>query len=378
MVKNITGAVDSWFVYQLDEALNKCKKDEELHLIITSNGGNVAQALAISDKLARHGNVTVEFSGVAASAATWLAYGAKKVVMHNDTLWLCHQASTPVITWESMNADDLEAYIARLESDKKSLEVIDAIIAKKYLDRCKDKGKNLKDVLDLMKEERYLSPDDCLAWGFVDELLPSTSAQNIVNSALLEGLNLPAVVSKNNVPAATATPAVDEKIVSAAAEAAVNTESFITKVADRLRSFFAPKEPAASNSQEPNKNNVVMKKTFVMLAALLAVDAFEEKDGNITLTSDQMKTIEDKLAALNAQVDSAKKAENALDAISDKVKAISGIENKANALALILDKMPTAGVVVAQPAAANAGEKGGVQIENADDINDYAQSMRRK
>lgn len=374
MVKNITGVIDSWFVYQLDEALNKCKKDEELHLIITSNGGNVAQALAISDKLARHGNVTVEFSGVAASAATWLAYGAKKVVMHNDTLWLCHQASTPVITWESMNADDLEAYIARLESDKKSLEVIDAIIAKKYLDRCKDKGKNLKDVLDLMKEERYLSPEDCLEWGFVDELLPSTSAQNIVNSTLLEGLHLPAM------PAATtaAQPAVDENMVSAAAQAAVDNESFITKVADRLRSFFAPKEPAASNSQEPNQNKVVMKKNFVMLAALLAVDAFAENDGSITLTSEQMQTIEDKLAALGAQVDSAKKAENALDAISDKVKAISGIENKANALALILDKMPTAGVVVAQPAAANAGEKGGVQIENADDINEYAQSMRRK
>ena len=118
--QRISGSIDGygWFRWNVQNALSH-HKDEEVHLIIMSPGGVVNEAIAISDLLADHGNVTIEFSGLAASAATWLAFGAKRVIMHEDTLWLCHKSSAAVNEWSQMTADELQAYIDKLQGQKK-------------------------------------------------------------------------------------------------------------------------------------------------------------------------------------------------------------------------------------------------------------------
>ena len=366
MVKNIniTGAVDSWFAWQVKDAVSNFA-EREIHLVVTSNGGSVAQAIAISDMLARHGNVTVEFSGFAASAATWLAFGAKKVTMHEDTLWLCHQSSTPVFAWESMNSDELDAYIKKLESEKKSLEVVDAIIAKKYLDRCKGKGKNLKDVTDLMKEARYLAPKDCLEWGFVDELLPCAGTQNVVNQAMLDAFNLP--------PMMMAEPAAN---VAEPAQP-VNEESLITKIVDRLKEFFGTNvhktEDAAEEhekvEQSYQQNNEVMNKTFVNVMALLALDSITECDGKLTLSMEQM-------AAVEKRLEDAAKAEKGLNEVSGKVAGMSGLENKVAALTLVLDRIPV-GNAVPSKAAEKKQQEETLDIQGSDEVNEFVKSIRK-
>lgn len=358
IIKNITGTIDSWFTWQVQTALEENPEDE-MTFVITSQGGSVADAIAISDMLARHGKVNVEFSGISASAATWLAFGANRVTMHEDTLWLCHQCSTPVVAWENMNADELDSFITKLQNEKKSLEVIDAIIAKKYLDRCSKKGKNLKDVRDLMKEERYLAPTDCLEWGFVDEVLP-TKASNIVTEKMLNAWHFPA----SPIPAQTAT----------AAEPSFNEDSLINRIIERLKSYFNAKPKEADNVvvSETNESkplvNIVMNKNFKFINAILGVEGVDEAENKVTLTVDQLKAIEDQLATAN-------KAEQAMDAISDRVKNISGIENKANAIALMLDRIPVGAAVTNKPAEAN-NDVNSVEVENGDEVNEFVKSLK--
>ena len=352
--KRISGSIDSygWFRWTIQEVLSK-HKDEEVHLIIMSPGGAVNEAIAISDLLVEHGNVTVEFSGLAASAATWLAFGARRVLMHEDTLWLCHKSSTVVDQWSQMNADELDAYIEKLKGQQKSLEVIDAIIAKKYLDRASSKGKTLQQIVELMKEERYLPAADCLEWGFVDEVLPSKSANEEGN-----------VIVSNEFLGAIHLPLRTEDVQQHADET-----SLVERIVQRLASIFKNTAPAPNQESEKNidtnkQPQKVMKKDFVSVNALLQVEGIEVTDGKVTLTVDQLTAIEN---ALKASAD----AEKALDEISPKVKDITGLKNKVSAVTIMLDSAPVAPAQVTKPADKTTNE---VTVENGDAITEEARN----
>ena len=329
-----------------------------------SPGGVVNEAIAISDLLAEHGNVTIEFSGLAASAATWLAFGAKRVIMHEDTLWLCHKSSAPVNEWSQMTADELQAYIDKLQGQKKSLEVVDAIVAKKYLDRASSKGKTLQQVVELMKEERYLPAADCLAWGFVDEVLPTKSVseeENVtVNNEFLGAIHLPLL--------AETVETVEEN-----SHGLVNETSLAERIFQKLASFFnnnsQPAQDTETNTQNNNQPQTIMNKDYVSVNALLQIEGVEVTDGKVTLTADQLAAIENALKASN-------EAEKALDEVSPKVKAITGLQNKVTAVTLMLDSAPVAPAQVHKPAAKNSND---VTVEGGDSITEEAcNAYRRK
>lgn len=356
--QRISGSIDSygWFRWNIQHVLSQ-HQDEEVRLVIMSPGGAVNEAIAISDLLAEHGNVIVEFTGLAASAATWLAFGAKRVIMHEDTLWLCHKSSTMVDEWSQMNADELDAYIERLKSQQKSLEVIDAIIAKKYLDRAEGKGKTLQQVVDLMKEERYLPAADCLAWGFVDEVLPTKSSATEdclpVNNELLGAIHLPLRAENEQTQAAEA--------------------GLVERVVQRVKSIFRNDSQEAEHNQEQTtliqQSQNYMKKDFLSVNALLQVEGVEvTEDNKVTLTVDQLTAIENRLKA-------ADEAEKTLDGVSPKVKNMTGITNKVTAVTIMLDQAPVAPAQITKPATTTSKE---VDVENGDDITAEARKMVHK
>lgn len=353
--QRINGTIysDGWFGWQLEHALNH-HKEEDVHLVITSPGGEVGEAIRLSDLIKAHGRVTIEFSGLAASAATWLAFAANKVIMHSDTLWLCHRTSTTVAEWESMNEEELSAYISKLESQKKSLEVLDAIIAQKYLDRCKKNEKTLKDIVDLMKEERYLSPADCLEWGFVDEIIEESAHEDdIVN--MVNHFNLPACPNVQ-----TQQKQVEEK---------VSMGNIVELVFNKMRDFFELKrEPKDNNS------NIKMKKimNLALLNALLSVEHFEadEQNSMVQLSEQNLAQINQRLQDLGACETELNEIVDALDKISPAIKSISGIKNKIAAVTAIMDKIPTS--VAQQPAAPATPAQGNNNVEGSDFINEVA------
>ncbi len=139
-------------------------------VMIDSFGGSLAEGLAISGAFRDHGDVTVHFRGMSASAATIAAMGAAHVEISPEAMMLVHKVSMEFFDWADRNADQLDDFITALEKAKDELDALDTHVATIYAKRCK---KPAKDMLELMKREVWLSPQQALDYGFVDEISQS-------------------------------------------------------------------------------------------------------------------------------------------------------------------------------------------------------------
>ena len=181
---------DSDYVdYTLDRSEGK-----EVNVLIDSLGGSVASALHICEAFRLHGNVNVHYVGMNASAATIASLGAKHISIASSGMYLVHKCSTLVARWASMNADQLRQLIEEYDKQKKDLEKIDLNIATMYAAKCK---KDKQALLDLMKVGGWLTAQEALDWGFVDEICdipgdvsPKVTAQ-IINDLSEAGIPLP-------------------------------------------------------------------------------------------------------------------------------------------------------------------------------------------
>ena len=330
VVLEVNGMIDhyGWQRTNIRYFLNK-NKGNAVRLKVNSFGGSVNEAIAISKLLEDHGNVTVEFIGFCASAVTWMAFGAKIREMHEDSLWLCHKSSIRVDIYRTMNSDQLADTIKKLENEKKNQDAIDLIIAKKYADMCADKDKSLADVFDLMKQERWLSADEVKEWGFIDNIIPGINKiTDEYRNLLIENCNalnfpLPAIIDNTDEPLAN-----DEV-----------SESLVNRIVNSIKAIFTPM-PKSTEDNNPINNSTIMNKTFVMVNALLGVEGLAENNGKVELTIDQLQMICNALKEADDNKQSVTKATEALDAISPNIKGITGLENKIQAVAVVLNMVP--------------------------------------
>ena len=377
-VININGVLDDWGWLRstVQYMLNKHKNDPVL-CIVNSYGGSVNEGLAISKIFEEHGDVVVRFIGCCASAATWMAFGAKSIEIAEDALFLVHQCSNLVAIYKSMKVEDIDATIKKLESMKKSQEAINLTIAKKYADRIPE-GKTLEDVLNLMAEERWMTAEETKEWGFVDKVIPGINrmtkeAQNLVTMNCAS-MNLP-------VPHFD-TPKEEISMVSQIIDGIKNLLHLESKGAEENTSedpanHSTEREQTVSNNQN---NQSSMNKKFINLIALLAIanDATTDEEKGVTLTHEQLQLIENALANAKAKEETLKDVEEALDAVSDNVKKMEGVKNKALALAGLVDKFP-----VQAPAGNKVTEGSSDTKQNAldetakDDINAEARNLYR-
>ena len=318
---NILGTIATWnysksyIKYFLDQAKNK-----PVRVKVTSYGGDVNEAIAISNLFAEHGDVTVEFIGFNASAATWMAFGAKNIEVHEDTFMLVHNCSMAVEIYGSLTSEQLDEKIKELQNAKNAAESINVMIAKKYYDRCQKKGKTMKNVIDLMAEAKWINADEVLEWGFADRILPGINKKSPLTNEFkneLEARGLPL-------------PAISEK------------ETFL----DTVKGWFNDLKSELKSNHTDNNVNVEtkMNETYKSVNEILNVSGVEEKEGKVSLTLDQMKLIND---ALKNAKDAKTKAENdlktatdSLDALSDEVKNAADVTAKVAVIKNIMDKVP--------------------------------------
>ena len=222
------------------ESFNASKVRKELSasngkpvdVMIDSFGGYLNEGLSISGAFRDHGQVTVHLRGMIASAATIASMGAKKISMAPEALYLVHKASLTFLDWASRNADQLEDFISELQHTKENLDAMDKAIAQTYASRCK---KPVADLLELMKGERWLSAQETLEWGFIDEIQSSdeSSVDESGNSGAASG--------------------------AAGVKAQAKTASISREVADRIVALGLPMppvsviEPAVSNDSVFNR-----------------------------------------------------------------------------------------------------------------------------
>lgn len=279
--------------YVLDKA-----GDNEVSVLIDSLGGSVATALSVSSAFANHGKVNVYYRGMNASAATIASMGAKHVAIEASAMYLVHKCSSIVFEWAALNADELIQKAEEYKKTASDLEKIDMTIATMYAQRCK---KSVADLMDLMKENKWLTAQEALEWGFVDEVVDSTEdvhlTQSVATAMAAAGIPLPENMS-------------------------VEADGFMAQMERLFSKWFGKKKEeavAAAAEPTPKKDNQqtqsIMKKSFLMLAAVLAAANLSEltanEEGKFVADEAQMDAIEASLAAQKAAQDAleAKKAE---------------------------------------------------------------------
>ena len=267
---------------------------KEVHVLIDSLGGRSNTALSIFSAFKRHGNVNVHFVGMNASAATIASLGAKHITMDASAMYLVHKCSVGFFEWGQLNSDGLQALIDNIEHQKADLDKLDANIAQMYATRCK---KEPSELLDLMKAGGWLTAQEALAWGFVDELTDYEDEEAPVLTDTMANAMSAAGIPIPNLP--------NMKF-------AQQEQSAFAKFMSMLTQYFTnSKKNEFINSQTSTSNP--MKKIFTSICAILACEHLLSNEGKITLDDAQLDSIESAIAAdkqtindLNAQIETLK------------------------------------------------------------------------
>jgi ATP-dependent Clp endopeptidase proteolytic subunit ClpP len=130
---------------------------ENITLRINSPGGDVFDGVAIYNAIKNHkAKVTAHVDGIAASAASYIAMAADKIVMPSNSFMLVHQAGG----FAMGNAEDMLAIAADLQR-------IDKSIVATYAART---GQKPAKVASLMKEDRLMDAAEAKSLGYADEV----------------------------------------------------------------------------------------------------------------------------------------------------------------------------------------------------------------
>ena len=126
--------------------------NSDIVLEVNSNGGLVTVGSEIYTALKSYpGHITVEVTGMAASAASVAIMGADKVLISPTAQIMIHKA---LFHWVSGNSDDLDKASNALKASDQA--IVNAYVAK---------------ILDMMKNETFMSASTAVEKGFADEVM---------------------------------------------------------------------------------------------------------------------------------------------------------------------------------------------------------------
>ncbi len=243
---------------------------------ISSLGGSVDDALNIYDQFVEHGNVTAELSAFVASSATLISLGAKTVRMNENSFYLIHKAMNWVDEWGSMNEDEIDALIAKLETQKQQLAKVTLQLAKMYV---KKTGKTLDEITGLMKQQTWLTAEEAKNWGFVDEVFVPEVAVNYI-----ENLQMVAMITASDYPAPPRKLAFKASV--AEREAFEAEESMFNRIWNKI----------INKQSENTPKKTEMKKQFLNVNKVLTVEKLESTADGVFLNEQQLEAIENRLA----------------------------------------------------------------------------------
>ncbi len=251
-----------------------------VHVLIDSLGGSLATALSIASAFKRHGDVTVHFVGMNASAATIASLGARHISIDASAMYLVHKCSAEFFEWGNLNADQLATVRDNCEAAIRDLNKLDNNVASMYSAKC---SKPEADLLDLMREGGWLTAKEAKAWGFVDEITDLGEAKPVLTDAVASAMAA-AGMPIPNVPT-------DGKETPFA--------RFLTAIA----AFFKPshneeitKEENSHNNNPSIKPSTTMCQSLSLLGEVLNIEGFAVDEDGVTLTAEQAIAVERAIA----------------------------------------------------------------------------------
>jgi ATP-dependent protease ClpP protease subunit len=154
---------------KVNDLISQASPGEDLEVIINSGGGSVFSGSEIFTALRSYtGNVKGKIVGLAASAASVIAMGIKKLEISPTGQIMIHRAST----YGEGNADEMQKTVDMLKGIDKS--IANAYILKTGIDQTK--------LLDMMAKETWLDADTAKEMGFVDSIMFEDEFQAVASS----------------------------------------------------------------------------------------------------------------------------------------------------------------------------------------------------
>ena len=276
---------------------------------VTSLGGSLSVALGIKELFETHGDVTLEYVGMNASASTVLGLGSKTKI-REDSFFLIHKPLLWIDIFDRMNEDDIQKTIEDLKAKQDDANVFTLTTAEMYV---KQTGKDIQTILQMMKEGKWMTAKQAVENKLVDELIPMKEKVKMQITP-----EMAAIMQVNGIPEL---PSMDmtendpEQIINSLDEEKKKT------VFQMLGKLF---------NKSNNNNNLKMNKEFILLMACLSVQELEEKEGKITLTVEQIKSIEAQMKALSDELATAK---------TDKTSAETAKTTAENSLTTVLNEL---------------------------------------
>ncbi len=155
----------------------------DVEVIINSGGGSVFDGSEIYTSLKDHpGNVTVKVVGLAASAASVIAMAGDKLLMSPTSQMMIHNASV-VAGGDYRDMDHMSTV----------LKNVNQTVANAYKLRS---GMSDEDLLKMMDDETWLTPQQALEHNFIDEVMFESNEPQLVASVNAQGMLPEQVINK--------------------------------------------------------------------------------------------------------------------------------------------------------------------------------------
>jgi len=140
-------------------------------ILIDSTGGEVFTGESIYNELVRLKKPkTTIITGLCASIATLIAGAGDKIKMYDVGHFMIHNPSV-----------GLEGDAGALRKAAGTLDQIKQILAMVYGRRTAKAGVGKQQLWDMMEEETWMLPEEAKEKGFIDEVIPSHSSEEVMN-----------------------------------------------------------------------------------------------------------------------------------------------------------------------------------------------------
>lgn len=175
---DIVGNDDKWIYDWFDmdatcprdvtDAINNAADEEEIEVFINSGGGSVMAGQEMYSVLKQKKKVTVIIQSMAGSAAGVVAMAGKSKISPVAMIMI-HNVS---VCGASGDYHDMQKHA-------ETLKQMNTAMAAAYTEKS---GKSLDEILKMMDRETWLTANQCLEYGFVDEIMSDNQNQQYVNS----------------------------------------------------------------------------------------------------------------------------------------------------------------------------------------------------
>lgn len=317
----INGTIGGWdclstgyVKYLLDQ-----KKNKEVHVAFCSLGGYVKDGLVLNQLFKDHGNVHAHAFGMNASISTIAMLGCKSIDIVKGSFFLIHNTSTLVLKYDNQNKEQLDEFIKEMTQQRNNLSTFDDVLAQMYAERS---GKTKKECAAQMKKGNWLSAEQALEFGLVDEIRKDENDDRVTN---MYHAQLNAYKYDNQLLTDVGIPPLPKEMTE---EGKGNpTQSFWQKTLQELKNLLL--------SNNVDKQNMSELKTDAIEKAL-GVDSIEVKNDVISLTAEQAKLLNEKLSNVQEEErkdeekkeDSPESDKTSSEQVEDVVKEIENLKKE--------------------------------------------------